>query len=118
MARSSKLCALVHWLLAPNPRDRLRSDHLCQILQKIRDVSYEDLVASMPAAVQEKIKQIEKLYKPRRSSKDDEEPEMPKAQELFSTGGYASQSKQQDVPWTADFSAAPPAPQQQQQQPS
>lgn len=71
-ARQPKLCGILHWLLAPHPRDRLSSRELCDVLQNIKSRSYEDLHDMMPAKVQAKIKQLADLYTSRRSSKDED----------------------------------------------
>lgn len=62
MAKSAKLCGLIHWLLAIQPSDRPTSQRLCEILHTIQKTSYPDLLSFMPPAVQEKIQKLQVLY--------------------------------------------------------
>jgi len=62
MARSAKLCALIHWLMAPDPKDRPSAVRLLQACQDIGKSEYADYIKSMPAPVREKIAQQERIY--------------------------------------------------------
>lgn len=62
MAKSAKLCGLIHWLLAIQPSDRPSSAKLCEMIRSIQGTSYQDLLSVMPPAVQEKIKKLQDLY--------------------------------------------------------
>lgn len=69
-SRSQKLCGLIHWLLAANPKDRPTSSRLTQLLQDIQTITYEDLHALMPLEVQDKIKRLQALF----GKRQDKEP--------------------------------------------
>lgn len=69
LARSAKLCGLIHWLLAADPKDRPSTPQLLEILCGIGKCRYEDLLASMPEAVREKIRKLD-IYAARRDTGD------------------------------------------------
>ncbi|CAK9043705.1 unnamed protein product [Durusdinium trenchii] len=73
MARSAKLCALIHWLLAPDPKDRPPAPQVLQACREIGKSEYEDFVKAMPAPVREKILQQERIYGARNSKEPPKE---------------------------------------------
>eukprot|EP00441_Pelagodinium_beii_P041044 CAMPEP_0197630844 /NCGR_PEP_ID=MMETSP1338-20131121/8202_1 /TAXON_ID=43686 ORGANISM="Pelagodinium beii, Strain RCC1491" /NCGR_SAMPLE_ID=MMETSP1338 /ASSEMBLY_ACC=CAM_ASM_000754 /LENGTH=630 /DNA_ID=CAMNT_0043202157 /DNA_START=53 /DNA_END=1942 /DNA_ORIENTATION=+ len=66
MARSLKLCALIHWLLAPDPKDRPSAGGTIEACRNIGKIEYADFLGSLPSSVQKKISQSEALYTKRR----------------------------------------------------
>jgi len=62
MAKSAKLCGLIHWLMAANPQDRPTAAHMCDLLREISKCTYADFLASMPVAVQDKINRLNQLF--------------------------------------------------------
>jgi len=62
LAKSTKLVALLHWLLAADPKDRPSAIKLCEVLASISKTSYESFHDSLPAAVQEKIHRNKNLF--------------------------------------------------------
>mmetsp|Transcript_38025 Transcript_38025/g.70743 ORF Transcript_38025/g.70743 Transcript_38025/m.70743 type:complete len:680 (+) Transcript_38025:140-2179(+) len=67
-ARSTKLCGLIHWLLAADPNDRPTATKLVEVLRNLGKTQYEELFAMFPAGVQEKIQRLEKLFRARKPS--------------------------------------------------
>lgn len=61
-ARNVKLVGVVHWLLAAHPKDRPTSKQLVEVLTDLPKCNYEDLEASMPSSVLEKIARNAKLF--------------------------------------------------------
>lgn len=73
MARSAKLCALIHWLLAPDPKDRPSAPRVLQACRDIGKAEYEEYVQAMPASVREKILQHDRIYGARSSKEPPKE---------------------------------------------
>lgn len=67
-ARSSKLCGLIHWLLAANPGDRPAAAQLCELIHNISKCSYENLLKLLPPAVREKMQRQQALFSARPDS--------------------------------------------------
>lgn len=96
MARSAKLCALIHWLLAPDPKDRPPAPRVLQACRDIGKSEYEDYVQAMPASVREKILQHERIYGARSSKEPPKEwdlKNLPVAANVSSTASSATSAK-------------------------
>lgn len=96
MARSAKLCALIHWLLAPDPKDRPPAPRVLQACRDIGKSEYEDYVKAMPASVREKILQHERIYGARSSKEPPKEwdlKNLPVAANVSSTASSATSAK-------------------------
>lgn len=65
MARSEKICGVIHWLLSANPKDRPSAPQLLDVMCGIGKLPFEELHAQMPPAVQEKIQRLRSLFKAR-----------------------------------------------------
>jgi serine/threonine protein kinase len=70
LGKSQKLCGLIHWLLAKDPKDRPIPKRILDLLREIGKIQYQDLFQMMPAAVQEKIKKHEALFSKRKDTGD------------------------------------------------
>jgi len=62
MARSAKLCSLIHWLLSSDPSQRPDAAKLCEVLRVLPKCEFATLLDSMPSSVQDKIERERKLY--------------------------------------------------------
>ncbi|CAE6965298.1 Gak [Symbiodinium sp. CCMP2592] len=62
MARSAKLCALIHWLLAADPKDRPTAPRVLEACKAIGKSEYDEFVGQMPASVRERILQHDRIY--------------------------------------------------------
>lgn len=89
LAKSPKLVALIHWLLAADPKDRPSALKLCEVLGGISKMSYESFHDSLPAAVQEKIKRIKDM-----SAKKGIDADVPIPLDVLSRGSQTSQRRQ------------------------
>mmetsp|Transcript_90247 Transcript_90247/g.193455 ORF Transcript_90247/g.193455 Transcript_90247/m.193455 type:complete len:665 (+) Transcript_90247:136-2130(+) len=97
MARNSKLCGLIHWLLAADPKDRPDAVHLGQLLRTLEMSPYPALLESMPLAVQDKINKTKALFAKRNS----EDPDIPLPGTAAATAAVAARrapAKQQAAP--------------------
>ncbi|CAK0856236.1 unnamed protein product [Prorocentrum cordatum] len=83
MAKSPKFCALIHWLLAPDPNDRPSSARLCDVIRDLPKTGYEELFGWLPPSVQAKQRKFADTAakQARQGSAADEEitPEMARA---------------------------------------
>lgn len=70
LGKSAKLCGIIHWLLAKDPKDRPTAPRITELLQEIGKCQYEELFEMMPSAVQEKIKKINALFAKRKDTGD------------------------------------------------
>mmetsp|Transcript_78425 Transcript_78425/g.229944 ORF Transcript_78425/g.229944 Transcript_78425/m.229944 type:complete len:715 (-) Transcript_78425:101-2245(-) len=70
MAKSKKLCGLIHWLLAAHPSDRPSSPQLAEVLRNFARTSHESLMEMMPQAVRDKIQRIQVLFAKRGNDSD------------------------------------------------
>jgi len=68
---------LVHWLLAAHPQERPTSAKLIEVFEGLSECKVEDLEASMPATVREKIKREQKMYGARKCAEIPEECMLP-----------------------------------------
>eukprot|EP00930_Biecheleria_cincta_P089900 TRINITY_DN79238_c0_g1_i1.p1 TRINITY_DN79238_c0_g1~~TRINITY_DN79238_c0_g1_i1.p1 ORF type:complete len:622 (+),score=125.46 TRINITY_DN79238_c0_g1_i1:124-1989(+) len=66
MAQSPKLCALIHWLLAPVPQERPSADRLIEACKAIGKAEYSEFLAALPSSVQKKIASTSALYTARK----------------------------------------------------
>lgn len=62
MARSAKLCALIHWLLAADPKDRPSAPRVLEACKAIGNSEYNEFVGQMPASVRDRILQHDRIY--------------------------------------------------------
>ncbi|CAE6917760.1 unnamed protein product [Symbiodinium natans] len=62
MARSAKLCALIHWLLAADPKDRPQAPRVLEACKSIGKSEYDEFVGQMPASVRDRILQHDRIY--------------------------------------------------------
>lgn len=69
LSKSKKLCGLIHWLLAADPKHRPPTGKILQLLPTIGKLTYEDMLASMPEAVCDKIRKLD-IYSARRDTGD------------------------------------------------
>jgi len=70
LGKSAKLCGIIHWLLAKDPKDRPKTSRITELLQEIGKCQYADLFNMMPDAVQEKIKKLDALFSKRKDTGD------------------------------------------------
>eukprot|EP00929_Paragymnodinium_shiwhaense_P085103 TRINITY_DN45561_c0_g1_i1.p1 TRINITY_DN45561_c0_g1~~TRINITY_DN45561_c0_g1_i1.p1 ORF type:complete len:684 (+),score=159.46 TRINITY_DN45561_c0_g1_i1:148-2199(+) len=70
MAKSQKLCALIHWLLAPDPKDRPTSKQILEVLRSLGQLKYPEIEAMLPEVVHEKMRKLEKMFTARRDTGD------------------------------------------------
>lgn len=102
--KSQKLCGLVHWLLAKDPKDRPVACDITQLLRDMSSCDYQDMFQKMPTAVQEKIKKIDLLFGKRRDTGDIPLPPAAAAvagSKLASSSGRASRQTSSAAPTSA-----------------
>jgi len=90
MARSQKLVALIHWMLAADPKDRPSAGGAIEASRGIGKIEYADFLGSLPSSVQKKIAQGEALYTKRRDVAPPPEWDLSKISGGAATGGSRS----------------------------
>jgi len=70
LGKSQKLCGLIHWLLAKDPKDRPTASRTGELLGEIGKLQYPDLLTMMPQSVKDKIKKLDALFAKRKDTGD------------------------------------------------